>query len=102
MGAAAVPVLTAVASAVAGQVVANMMRKDAPAPAAGPAPSPVADEAATQDAARAKMVARKRAGAMMGAPRSLLATAGGAAGDTSTGIGMAAGAYPAGKTTLGA
>lgn len=71
------------------------------APTAGAAPNPVADEAANQDSARVADVRRRRAVAG-GGPRSLLATVGGAAGDSSPAqIGIAT-ANPGTKTALGA
>lgn len=70
-------------------------------PQAPAAPNVAADDAASQDAARKSAVDRRRALAS-GGQRSLLATIGGAAGDTGpASIGIAT-ANPATKTALGA
>lgn len=64
-------------------------------------PNPAADQLAAQDQARAAATARKRA-ISGGSPRSLLATMGGALGDTSTAQIGSATAAPVTKSALGA
>lgn len=86
-----------------GSAVGGML--DAPKPVApqsvGGAPNPVADQTAAQDQARVAATQRRRAlGA--GSPRSLLATAGGALGDTSQAAIGSATAAPVTKQALGA